>query len=75
MNAIKVDPERRIQLGILTPGDLYEPEIRSADEITLHRVPPPDSRKLTKTAALQAIEASRLRFRGSWDQLREETRE
>jgi hypothetical protein len=76
MNAVEVDRERRIQLGILTPGDLYEPEILSVDEITLHRVPRlPQPRKLTKLEALKAIEESPLRFRGSWEQLRQETRE
>ena len=39
MNAIKVDDAHRIQLAVLAPGDLYEPEIVSADEITLRRVP------------------------------------
>ena len=38
MNAIKVDDAHRIQLAVLAPGDLYEPEIVSADEITLRRV-------------------------------------
>ena len=38
MNAIKVDDLHRIQLAVLEPGDLYEPEIISNDEITLHRV-------------------------------------
>ena len=41
MSAIKVDPTRRIRLRVLTPGDKYEPEIVSADLITLRRVPPP----------------------------------
>ncbi|MBI3850231.1 MAG: hypothetical protein HY298_08080 [Verrucomicrobia bacterium] len=39
MNAIKVDDAHRIQLAVLAPGDSYEPEIVSADEITLRRVP------------------------------------
>ena len=38
MNAIKVDDAHRIQLAVLAPGDLYEPEIVSPDEITLRRV-------------------------------------
>ena len=38
MNAIKVDDAHRIQLAALAPGDLYEPEIVSADEIMLRRV-------------------------------------
>ncbi len=38
MNAIKVDELHRIQIAVLEPGDLYEPEIVSSDEITLHRV-------------------------------------
>lgn len=75
MNAVKVDAERRVQLSILRPGDLYEPEIRSADEIRLHRVQPRQRpSKLTRDEVLQALEASPLSFHGSWDQLREETR-
>jgi len=38
VNAIKVDDAHRIQLDVLAPGDLYEPKIVSADEITLHRI-------------------------------------
>lgn len=38
MNAVKVDDAHRIQLAVLALGDLYEPEIVSADEITLHRI-------------------------------------
>jgi len=41
MKAVKVDPARRIRLSMLAPGDVYEPEIVSADEITLRRVPAP----------------------------------
>ena len=43
MNAIKVDDAHRIQLAILSPGDLYEPEIVSRDEIKLRRVSPTDA--------------------------------
>lgn len=38
MNAIKVDDLHRIQIPVLEPGDLYEPEFASADVITLRRV-------------------------------------
>jgi hypothetical protein len=38
MNAVKVDEAHRIQIAVLAPGDLYEPEIVSPDEIKLHRV-------------------------------------
>lgn len=38
MNAVKVDEAHRIQIAVLAPGDLYEPEIVSPDEITLRRV-------------------------------------
>ena len=38
MNAVKVDEAHRIQIAMLAPGDLYEPEIVSPDEITLRRV-------------------------------------
>jgi len=39
MNAVKVDEAHRIQLAVLSPGDLYEPEIVGPDEIKLRRVP------------------------------------
>lgn len=35
MNAVKVDKTRRIRLKVLRPGDYYEPEFVSAEEITL----------------------------------------
>lgn len=38
MNAVKVDEAHRIQIAVLAPGDLYEPEIVSPDEINLRRV-------------------------------------
>lgn len=38
MNAVKVDEAHRIQIAVLAPGDLYEPEIVSPNEITLRRV-------------------------------------
>jgi hypothetical protein len=38
MNAVKVDEAHRIQIAALAPGDLYQPEIVSPDEITLRRV-------------------------------------
>ena len=38
MNAVKVDEAHRIQIATLAPGDLYEPEIVSPDEIKLRRV-------------------------------------
>lgn len=39
MNAVKVDEAHRIQIAALAPGDLYEPEIISPDEIKLRRAP------------------------------------
>jgi len=38
MNAIKVDEARRLKLSRLRPGDLYEPEYLSTEEIVLRRV-------------------------------------
>jgi hypothetical protein len=38
MNTVKVDEAHRIQIAALAPGDLYEPEIISHDEIKLRRV-------------------------------------
>lgn len=74
VNAIKVDEAHRIRLRILKPGDYYEPEVRGENEITLRRVPPP-GRKLTKAEVLHAIKASPLKFKRSWDQIRQDTRE
>ena len=74
MNAVKVDKARRIRLPILTPGDYYEPEVRgkSAEEITLRRLPPP--RKVwTKEEALEAINRSALRFSANWEEIKAET--
>ncbi len=77
MNAVKVDEAHRIQLSVLKPGDLYQPEVRGleADEITLRRLKPATQRKMTKAEALKAIDSTPLRFGGTWDELRKETRE
>jgi hypothetical protein len=55
MNAIKVDEAHRIQLSVLRPGDLYQPEVHGpeADEITLRRLKPATQRKMTKAEALK----------------------
>ncbi len=76
MNAVKVDEAHRIQLTVLKPGDLYEPEVHGprADRITLRRLEP-ERPKITKAEALKAIEESPLCFNVSWDELRRETRE
>ena len=76
MHAVKVDEARRIRLKVLNPGDYYEPEVVSADEITLRRVEPPRrGAKPTKAEALRAIRRSKLTFRRSWETMRQETRE
>ena len=75
MNAIKVDEHGGIRLNVLTPGDYYQPEIISADEIKLRRVQRPmGAAKMTREEALNAIEKSSLRFTQSWDELKQETR-
>jgi hypothetical protein len=74
MFAVKVDAGRRLRLKVLRPGDYYEPEILSLDQINFRRVPPPRRPKLTKTQALAAIEKRRLRFTRTWDQVKAETR-
>jgi hypothetical protein len=76
MDAIKVDETHRIRLKVLNPGDYYEPEFVSVDEITLRRVEPPKRRvKLTRAEALTAIRKSKLTFTRSWETMRRETRE
>lgn len=76
MNAVQVDDASRIRLGILQPGDYYEPDVVSPVEIHLKKVPAPAARKRrTFTEAIQAIETSELRFTTGWDELRKETRE
>ena len=74
MFAVKVDPGKRLRLKVLRPGDYYEPEVVSLDQINFRRVPPPQRRKLTKAQALAAIEKSRLRFTRTWDKVKAETR-
>jgi len=48
MNAVKVDEAHRIQLSVLRPGDLYEPEVHgpNAEEITLRRLEPASQQKI-----------------------------
>lgn len=75
MYAVKVDKGKRVRLGVLRPGDYYEPDYASLDLIALRRVPPPRRVvKLTKAQALKAINKSRLRFTHTWDQVKAETR-
>ena len=73
MHAVKVDSGKRIRLSVLTPGDLYEPEI-GQNVITLRKVPPP-KRRWTKTEVAHAIKASPLKFSRSWEQMQKDTRE
>lgn len=75
MNIIKVDETKAIHLEFLRPGDCYEPEIVSADEIKLHRVMDRSSGKMTKEEVLVALEKSPLSFTKSWDELKRETRD
>jgi hypothetical protein len=75
MKAVKVDEAHRIRLVALKPGDSYEPEIHGpADEITLCRLRP-SRRKMTKAEAIRRIKNSKLVFKGSWDEIRKDTRE
>jgi hypothetical protein len=76
MKAVKVDEAHRIQISVLKPGDLYEPEVHGpdADEITLRRLKPAH-RNMTKAEALKAIDSTPFRFGGTWDEVRKETRE
>jgi len=74
MFAVKVDARKRPRLKVLRPGDYYEPDILSLDQINFRRVPPPRRPKLSKAQALAAIEKSRLRFTRTWDQVKTETR-
>jgi len=75
MYAVKVDKGKRLKLTVLHPGDYYEPQVLSPDQINLRRVAPPRRpTRMTKAQALEAIEASRLRFTQSWDQIKQETR-
>lgn len=64
MNAVKVNSAKRIRLTVLTPGDYYEPELRgrTAEEITLRRMPPP-RRRFTKLEALKCCGAGHLAVR------------
>jgi hypothetical protein len=74
MFAVKVDARKRLRLKVLRPGDYYEPEVVSLDQINFRRVPPPRRPKLTKVQALKAIEKSQLRFTRTWDQVKPGTR-
>jgi hypothetical protein len=75
MNAVRVDENGALRLDSLMPGEYYEPEVISADEIKLHRVlNPSKSIKLTRMQVLKAIDESKLHFVSTWDALKEETR-
>lgn len=52
MFVVKVDAGRRLRLRVLRPGDYYEPEVLSLDQVNFRRVPPPRRRKLTKASSL-----------------------
>jgi len=76
MSAIRVDEQGEIRLDNLTPGDCYQTEIISADEIKLRRVQRPSApTQMTYAEALQAIEKSPLHFTQNWEALEQETRE
>lgn len=73
MNAVKVDDTRRVRLPMLAPGDYYVPEPMGNKSILLHKVPPP-RRHMTQAEAMAAIEESPIRFKSSWEALKEEVR-
>ncbi len=56
MNAIKVDDARRLRLPRLRPGDLYEPEYLSAEEVVLRRVPEPKRRARSSQARVTNVD-------------------
>jgi hypothetical protein len=74
---VQVDEHGGIRLQMLTPGDYYQPEVVSTDEIRLRRVSShlPQQRSFTRQEVMKAIEESELRFTSSWDELKLETRE
>ncbi len=76
MLAVKVDNAHRIRLVKLAPGDYWEPEFRSPDELLLKRIQPPKRLKRPKSReeVVQALKRSQLKFTVSWDELKEETR-
>ena len=76
MDAVQVDQEGRIRLGILKPGDYYEPAFDSPDIITLRRLAastqPPS---LSAATVKQAILGSTLDLGAGYDEVRAITRE
>jgi hypothetical protein len=73
MNAVVVDDKRRVRLKMLEPGDYYVPEPLGGDNILLHKVPAP-RRQMSEAEVLTALAESPLRFKTSWDRLKEEIR-
>jgi len=72
MNAIKVDETHRVRLPMLAPGDYYFPE-QLGNSVLLYKVPVPHS-QMTEAEVLAALEESPIRFKGNWQQLKEEVR-
>jgi len=76
MDAVQVDPEGRIRLGVLNPGDYYEPTVISQDVITLRRVATPDPRRTPSAATVKrSILDSTVDLGVSYDEVRALTRE
>lgn len=76
MDVVQVDPEGRIRLRGVNPGDCYEPTFVSQDMITLRRVVTPEPRRVPNAETVkQSILASTLDLGASYDEVRRLTRE
>jgi hypothetical protein len=75
MRPVRVDENRGIRLEALSPGDVYQPEILSRDEIRLRRVESSVAKPATREQALADMDRVEIKLRTNWDGLKRETRE
>lgn len=76
MATTKADTKRRVVLPEADPGDVYDVQRQANGSYLLVRLERPRLReRLTREECLRAMDATPLRLRLSWEQLRELTRE
>ncbi|HVR30262.1 MAG TPA: hypothetical protein VMS86_12100 [Thermoanaerobaculia bacterium] len=71
----KADGKRRVVLPGSEPGDVYDVQRQGEGVYVLVRLQRPEPHKMSRDACLQAMDASPLRPRSSWEELAALTRE
>jgi hypothetical protein len=73
---VRADEKKRVVLPGAKPGDVFDCEEQGNGHFRLVRLnPAPPPRKMTRAEVRKAIQASKLKFDMTWEELRAWTRE